>query len=241
MNCPHDRCAGSVMSDGFCDTCGRRPTTSMRYMPAPDPVAAAAASPDPPCPSCGAARDLDALFCEACGFDFVNSKPPSMPVARPSSTDEVPMKGAEPPAAAAGAETVEREPVAAAAWEATVQSDASWYAKFCETWKSTHGAECPVAFPGELERVEPVEGPVVVIGRHATGIDLALDPNDAAVSHRHASLIRQPDGTYALTDLDSSNGTYIDDKPVAKGQTAMMSDGDSFTVGAFTRITLRLR
>ena len=31
---------------------------------------------------------------------------------------------------------------------------------------------------------------------------------------------------------------YVDDGPIAKGQTRTISDGGSFTVGAFTRITL---
>ncbi len=78
----------------------------------------------------------------------------------------------------------------------------------------------------------------MVIGRHAAGIDLADEPNDPAVSHRHASLVLQPEGTYAVTDLDSSNGTYVGSEPIAKGQTVPIAPGGSFNVGAFTRITL---
>lgn len=235
LTCGLDGCQGQVMADGFCDTCGRQPATVGRFASSAtaEPRSAPAGAPSgtpagPSCPSCGASRDPEAQFCEACGFDFVRGKSPSLPVARPSPDEAA--AGPEPDTGGAG---VNRN-----AWKAVIESDSAWFARFCETWKSAHGNDCPIDFPGEHRRSIALDGPVVVIGRHAAGIDLAQEPNDPAVSHRHASLILLEDGTYALTDLDSSNGTYVNDRPIARGQTTPIGDGDSFTVGAFTRVTL---
>jgi hypothetical protein len=192
-----------------------------------------------------------------------------MPVARPATTEDVTAKprdrrtlapgastdtlGIDPAGGAGGArpghddeaDPVERLGAGAAnagddgGWIADVSTDAAWYARFCEAWKATNGHDCPIEFPGAFARTVALDGPVIIIGRHAAGIDLAQEPNDAAVSHRHASLIRQSDGAYALTDLDSSNGTYAASGPVAQGQTVALHDGDHFNVGAFTRITVR--
>jgi pSer/pThr/pTyr-binding forkhead associated (FHA) protein len=47
----------------------------------------------------------------------------------------------------------------------------------------------------------------MLIGR-GVGADLNLAEDDA-VSHHHASLVRQPDGTVSVADGGSINGTYL--------------------------------
>jgi len=66
----------------------------------------------------------------------------------------------------------------------------------------------------------------VLIGRLATS-DLVLDHPE--VSRRHA-LIRQVDEKYLLEDLDSSNGTYLNDKPVKQAE---LHNGDLIQISKF--------
>lgn len=54
--------------------------------------------------------------------------------------------------------------------------------------------------------------------------------HDATVSAQHASL-RYDDGKFFLTDLDSSNGTYINEKRIAREE---LKDNDLVRVGEIT-------
>jgi glutamate dehydrogenase len=72
-------------------------------------------------------------------------------------------------------------------------------------------------------------------------IDLSGSPEDRAVSHAHACLIRQADGSYALVDVGSKNGTTINDEqtPIANNVPIPLENGDQIHLGAWTTITLR--
>jgi HD-GYP domain-containing protein (c-di-GMP phosphodiesterase class II)/pSer/pThr/pTyr-binding forkhead associated (FHA) protein len=75
-------------------------------------------------------------------------------------------------------------------------------------------------------RVFPVpEGVTLTAGRVAQ-CDIHLD--DHAVSRRHCT-IESRDGSLVVTDLESSNGTYINDQPVQSG---VARDGDTIRLGA---------
>ena len=65
---------------------------------------------------------------------------------------------------------------------------------------------------------------VVLIGR---GEDCPVQIQDNSVSRRHARIEQGPDGYYVY-DLRSTNGTFVNDKPVA---TAQLQDGDYLRVG----------
>jgi ABC-type multidrug transport system ATPase subunit/pSer/pThr/pTyr-binding forkhead associated (FHA) protein len=75
-----------------------------------------------------------------------------------------------------------------------------------------------------------LQKPETTIGR-APGNDLVLP--HPSVSGRHAVIRRQQDGTFAIQDLGSTNGTYIDGQRV---QTAVARPGQSITVGAVTLV-----
>lgn len=86
---------------------------------------------------------------------------------------------------------------------------------------------------GELEIVTgPLAGrrlPLraeVTVGRADTDLEL----NDAEVSRAHAVLRAQPDGTVAVEDLGSTNGTYIDDVPVTGH--ALLGPGQQLRIGS---------
>jgi pSer/pThr/pTyr-binding forkhead associated (FHA) protein len=59
------------------------------------------------------------------------------------------------------------------------------------------------------------------------GLDVNL--NDQAVSAKHAS-IRYRDGVFSLTDLDSTNGTFLNDgvEPIARAE---LRDNDVIRIG----------
>ena len=63
-------------------------------------------------------------------------------------------------------------------------------------------------------------------GRHPDA-DVFLD--DVTVSRRHAEFIRTGQ-LFSVRDLDSMNGTYLNDKPVTE---SLLSDGDEVRVGKF--------
>jgi hypothetical protein len=87
----------------------------------------------------------------------------------------------------------------------------------------------------------------LLIGRRheARGIEPAIDLSgplaDPAASHRHAVLTRLDDGAYAVTDLDSTNGTELNDGQVTlePGQPHRLAVGDRVHVGAWTTIVMR--
>ena len=79
---------------------------------------------------------------------------------------------------------------------------------------------------GQTDRFDK---PVIVVGRHAT-VDLRFSPEkDLDVSGRHAE-IRESDGRRTITDLGSTNGTFVNGKQVEG--TVELKDGDRVMFGA---------
>jgi pSer/pThr/pTyr-binding forkhead associated (FHA) protein len=63
-------------------------------------------------------------------------------------------------------------------------------------------------------------------------IDLAGPPADPGVSHLHAVLTAEPDGTWTVLDPGSSNGTIVNGGEVVPGVCVPLRDGDRICVGA---------
>ncbi len=92
-----------------------------------------------------------------------------------------------------------------------------------------------------------MQGKQISIGRQSRrrGIDPDIDltgpPEDPGVSHLHALLIAQDDGSWAIVDLDSANGLSVNDEPqpLRPNVPRALADGDRVYLGAWTRITLR--
>jgi hypothetical protein len=213
--CPS--CGAASTTDDYCDTCGAALTSAP--VAGPPPAASPPAdAPGEPCPSCGAARTADDAFCEGCGLDFATGQMPVAPAPPPPPQDAAP-----------------------SGWVAVVEADRAFY--------DTNEAEgaTAIAFPDAVAaRRVPLAGDEVVIGRRSEakgffpGIDLASPVADPGVSHRHAALRRQADGTWAVVDDMSTNGTWLngDSQPVAKGAVTALHDGDRLNLGSFTRITI---
>ena len=66
----------------------------------------------------------------------------------------------------------------------------------------------------------------VTVGRADTDLEL----NDAEVSRAHAVLRPRPDGSVEVEDLDSTNGTYVDERLATR--TAILQPGQQLRFGS---------
>ncbi len=172
------------------------------------------------CSNCGEAHDPDAVFCENCGFDFITG---SLPRPEPARTSLGHTGGST---AGDGPRTV-----------AVITCDRGFHQRM-----DTEGV---LTFPDPApppQRV-PLAGGTVVVGRarpdrgHHPDIDLASDP---AASSRHAVLERRADGGWRVTDIGSTNGTFLGDdtEPLSTDVATDVPPGTPIYVGAWTRIEL---
>ncbi len=127
-------------------------------------------------------------------------------------------------------------------WTAVVTSDSTYYDRM---WQARALAGFSVAFPSyRNERRFRLAGSQMRIGRRSTTrdlapeIDLAGPPTDPAISRLHAILIPGPDGTWALLDPGSANGTLLNGCTVRIGDLITLRDGDRINLGAWTVITI---
>jgi diguanylate cyclase (GGDEF)-like protein len=79
--------------------------------------------------------------------------------------------------------------------------------------------------PGEMTLLEP--GPNT-IGRDSRNLVLLPDPS---VSRNHASVRLEPDGLVWLTDLGSTNGTFLNGQRLSPHQPVGLRDGDRLGFG----------
>ena len=84
---------------------------------------------------------------------------------------------------------------------------------------------CIHAVDSDRGRRFPVVATNLVIGREPS-CDIPL--TDPSVSRRHAQLQQLPGGAYQVTDLGSSNGTFVND---VRAKTELLQDGSYLRVG----------
>ena len=91
---------------------------------------------------------------------------------------------------------------------------------------------------GELPETIPLilqESPFIVgrfdvsIGRKQSDFEFAWVTK--AVSRRHASIERTESGDFAVVDLDSRAGTYVNEKRIEPGKPCYIRDGDRISFG----------
>jgi DNA-binding SARP family transcriptional activator len=123
-------------------------------------------------------------------------------------------------------------------WEVVARPDLQYYEMI-----EPEGMEFPRA---TYTRHITLVGDHVRIGRRSTTrgikpeIDLSGTLEDVGVSHRHAVLMRQPDGSWALVDQGSTNGTFLnaESDPIPANQRVPLRAGDQIHVGAWTTLTM---
>ena len=211
--------------DDYCSVCGESlsgtseaPEGPASEAPVPEvsEVAEAALS----CPNCSEVYAAGDIFCENCGYDFLSGTLP----------DEV-EPAAEPAAASTGG-------------TATISVDLAFFERM-----QFAGVEPPAEIPEPVTIDLPPTD--VLVGRHSERrgtfpeIDLASvfgedsPATDPAVSSSHCRLHRGASG-WTITDLDSTNGTFLadDTDPLTPGRPMSLMPGTVIYVGAWTRIEL---
>ena len=146
------------------------------------------------------------------------------------------------PGTAAGS-SAEAVPDAASGWTAVVTADRAYY----DSVIAEGGPDAAsIEFPGYCpERRFRLTGREMRIGRRSVSrglepeIDLTGPPADPGVSHLHAVLIAEPDGTWAVLDPGSANGTTVNSGEIVTGVRVPLHDGDRICVGAWTVLTMQ--
>ena len=133
-------------------------------------------------------------------------------------------------------------PAAAASWTAVVTADRDYF----DTVVAANGPDAAtLEFPGYCpERRFRLSGAEMRIGRRSVSrglqpeIDLTGPPADTGVSHLHAVLLAQPDGSWAIVDPGSANGTKLNEQDLSIGVRTALHDSDRICLGAWTRLTI---
>jgi hypothetical protein len=192
--------------------------------PAMDPPAAAmpAALPLADCPLCGAPQT--GRFCERDGYDF--------------------LAASLHPAGAPAVAPVLPAPVTLTGLQVSIGADQAYFEKV----KAAGGPDAGMLeFPRFLpERRFPLRGGQILIGRRSRSrgiypdIDLVGPPEDPGVSHSHALLVTQPGDGWAVVDVGSSNGTYVNDtaNAIDVNVPVPLRPGDRIYLGAWTVLTV---
>ncbi|MEU5159543.1 FHA domain-containing protein [Streptomyces sp. NPDC020875] len=136
-------------------------------------------------------------------------------------------------------------PGAPGSWTAVIAPDRDYFlAMMQRSGPDAGGLNLPAYSP---EQHLPLTGNQITIGRRrqstgeAPDIDLSVPPEDPGVSHKHAVLVQQPDGSWAVVDQNSTNGTTLNgaEEPIQPYVPVPLNDGDRVHVGAWTTITVR--
>lgn len=219
------------------------------------------------CQNCDVAHGPDDMFCENCGYDFItgslpaDADDPSAPPAQAPSLLNTAGSGAPTPApdldASPPAPSSEGTPEAS---EATPDAAAD-PANVPDPPRITmivavdKGFFDAVVNDGEIEFPDPVPadqelqlaGPEIHIGRTSESraihpdIDVADLTKDQAASSRHAVIRVAADGSCSVTDVGSTNGTFLDDPtsdPIEHGVPIALEKGAALYVGAWTKLVI---
>ncbi|MFD3942318.1 FHA domain-containing protein [Streptomyces sp. NPDC058579] len=163
----------------------------------------------------------------------------------PPSHQQAPPQAQQAPQAPQAPQPQYQPPRPAGGWSAYIGPDRDYFlAMMQRSGPEASGLNLPAYSPAQHL---PLQGNQIGIGRrrHSTGespdIDLSVPPEDPGVSHQHAVLVQQPDGSWAVVDQNSTNGTTINgaEEPIQPYVPVQLQDGDRVHVGAWTTITIR--
>lgn len=196
------------------------------------------------CPDCGAPRVLDSRFCEVCRHDFQENKTgvAEVIVAAQQSVvkkeESVKQETAQPKSEASSVK-------ASQALTDKVEENIRIIEKLnvvisVDTVKaSTCDIETSIK-PDKTDRTFPLDLAENLVGRRsaAKGIFPEITINDPGVSHRHLMFIKQQDGSFAVLELGSSNGTELNGSSLEPGVTTPIKSGDELTIGLWTKLKL---
>jgi pSer/pThr/pTyr-binding forkhead associated (FHA) protein len=199
------------------------------------------------CPDCGTPRVGTDRFCEVCRYDFTEGK---------TGTAEKVVAASQPPQA-----EVKEEPKKTDASPSTAGSKIADEAKTASLSQvkakddivigeklnivisvdKNRLAENQIESnikPDSVDRVFPLDLDENLVGRRsaAKGIYPEIEINDPGVSHRHLKFIKQGDGTFAILELGSANGTEHNGVQLVPGVSTVIKAGDEFAIGLWTTL-----
>ncbi len=215
----------------YCSVCGAAMASAARGGSSAGGAASSAAGSGA-CPACGEPRaDRDARFCEVCRYDFVADRPGPAPRASggaPSAAAAPPVPPPPPRAPAPAPPAVGVEYLLVVQVDPTLDVDPD------------AGQPCPKGAP---DVVVPFDRAELLIGRKDDLRDVhpEIPLADPGTSRRHAKVVRSADGSLALVDLASTNGSKLNGVEVAAGSRSPLHAGDEITVGRWTRIRVTVK
>ena len=213
-------CGESLGSEsGSAESGSAEESSAESQPPAPEP---GQAETSPTCSNCGEPHAEGDVFCENCGYDFLSGTLPG------EDQEESPFPVHAP----------------AEGGVAVVEVDLEFFEQM-----GFSGVDAPGELPEAVRITLPPTD--ILIGRHSESrgtfpeVDLSSvfgddsPATDPAVSSSHCRLHRSNNG-WTITDLDSTNGTFLDgaEDPLPPGTPMSLIPGTSFHVGAWTKITL---
>ena len=190
------------------------------------------------CPNCGSPCGPDDVFCENCGYDFITG---SMPSEGDAVADPGEQADATPPVAPSVLDATGGVPADVPRVRLSIAVDRAYFDEVVNEGE----IDFPDPTPEEAEL--DLAGRELHIGRTSDSraihpdVDVAELTGDQAVSSRHAVLRASGDGEYTITDVGSTNGTFldaIDSEAISPGDAVEVKPGTPIYVGAWTRITI---
>jgi hypothetical protein len=207
--------------------------------------------PEWECPECHTVQV--GRYCELDGYDSLTAAaPPMAPPAEyesPATTYLSPGDFPPPGPSQPWPQPAYQHPIGPGGdplpgWSAVVTADRDHYDAVL---RAAGPAAARIQFPQFCpERRFLLHGPQLLIGRRSVSrgiepeIDLTGPPEDPAVGHAHALLVAQQDGRWAVIDLRSTNGVYLNGAtdPIEPDVPVPLENGDRIHVGAWTTLTL---
>ncbi len=176
------------------------------------------------CPGCSSSDPGAGRFCEECGASLSPASPGAALGSDPSSAPAV----TDAPAMSSG--TV---------WEVVATADRDYFDRV-----QAESVEFPLV---AADRHFQLTDPRSIIGRKSATrginpqVDLSASPTDTGISHQHAILVHQSNGTWAIVDPGSTNGVYINDSsdPLPVDRAIPLAGGDRIHLGAWTTLSIR--
>jgi FHA domain len=178
------------------------------------------------CPDCGAPHEQGSgNFCEICGYNFTSGAHGEVPIISPSTVNQIDSSTSNT--------STPTSRQTAPSLEIIVTID--------PTLRSEESPPPPTDQPPIILKLDKQSN---LIGRRSEARqihpEIALNFDDA-ISHRHALIIQQPDGTFSLRDIGSSNGTFLNGRELKPMVDIPIKDGDEFTLGHWTKIKVRFQ